>query len=299
MSWKFLSILLAVLWTAVGLGAPLPVAATTSIVGDVVAQVGGDRIGLTVLMPAGTDPHTFEPTPRDLVLLSRARLVFINGAGLEEGLTPVLASPELRGKVVDLSAGLELRTLEDEHEEEDHAHGGVDPHVWFDPLLVARWVDRIAAALSEADPAGQGAYEARAAAYRSALEELDRWIQAEVARVPPERRLLVTDHRVLGYFAARYGFEEVGAIVPGFSTLAEPSAKEIAALADGIRRLGVPALFVSAEFNPALAAQLSRETGVRVVTLFHGSLSAPGGPAPDYLSFMRENVRRIVEALGG
>ncbi|MCX8196682.1 MAG: metal ABC transporter substrate-binding protein, partial [Acidilobaceae archaeon] len=102
----------------------------------------------------------------------------------------------------------------------------------------------------------------------------------------------------LGYFAARYGFQEVGAIIPAFSTLAEPSARELAALADRIRRLGVPAIFVAAEFNPTLAAQLSRETGVRVVTLFHGSLSAPGGPAADYVSFLRENVRRIVEALG-
>ncbi|MCX7751134.1 MAG: metal ABC transporter substrate-binding protein, partial [Candidatus Bipolaricaulota bacterium] len=109
---KLLLVLLFFAWAPAG-GAPLPVVATTSIVGDVVAQVGGERIALTVLIPAGTDPHTFEPTPRDLVLLSRARLVFVNGAGLEEGLAPLLASPELRGKVVDLSQGLELRELGD------------------------------------------------------------------------------------------------------------------------------------------------------------------------------------------
>ncbi len=274
------------------MGAPVAVVATTSIVGDVVAQVGEDRVALTVLMPLGTDPHTFEPTPRDVVTLARARLVFTNGAGLEENLARVLETPELRNKVVDLSAGLPLREL-------DEDHGGVDPHVWFDPLLVAAWTHRIAETLAAADPEGGELYLARAAAYRGALEELHLWIQGQVEAIPPERRLLVTDHRVLGYFAARYGFTEVGAIIPAFSTLAEASARERAALVDKIRALGVPAVFVSPEFNPALAAGLARDTGVRVVVLFHGSLTPPGGPAPDYLSFMRENVRRIVEALQG
>lgn len=278
-----------------GSGAPLPVAATTSIVGDVVAQVGGERVSVTVLMPPGTDPHAFEPTPRDLVTLARARLVFLSGAGLEEGLLPFLRTPDVAPKVVDLSAGLPLRKLDGEGEDRH----GLDPHVWFDPLLVADWAERIADALAAVDAASRPLYRSRAAAYRAALEDLDRWIQAEVAKIPPERRLLVADHRVLGYFAARYGFTEIGAIVPSFSTLAEPSAREWAELVDRIRASGVPAVFVSPEFNAALAAQLARDTGVRVVVLFHGSLTGPAGPAPDYLSFMRENVRRIVGALGG
>jgi len=273
-------------------GAPLAVVATTSIVGDVVRAIGGEEISLVVLFPPGTDPHTFEPTPRDLRALHEADLVFINGAGLEEGLSPILSSPELEGKVVDLSAGAELLTLDEDHD-------GVDPHVWFDPLLVAEWTHRIERALVALDPSGKEAFAHRAAAYREELAELDRWIQAQVAILPPARRVLVTDHRSLGYFAARYGFEEVGAIITGFSTLAEPSAREMAALMERIRSLGIPAVFVSQEFNPDLASQLARDTGVRVVVLFQGSLSAPDGPAPDYLSFMRENVRRIVEALRG
>lgn len=290
--------MLALALAGAGVATPLPVVATTSIVGDVVAQVGGERISVTVLMPSGTDPHAFEPTPRDLVTLSWARLVFLSGAGLEESLLPFLSAPEVAPKVVDLSAGLPLRELEEDHDHEHHHHG-VDPHVWFDPLLVMAWVDRIAEALAAADPEGRDLYRSRAAAYQEALAELDRWIQGEVAKVPPERRLLVTDHWVLGYFAARYGFTEVGAIVPAFSTLAEPSAREWAELVDKIRALGVPAVFVAPDFNPALVAQLARDTGVRVVVLFYESLTDSDGPAPDYLAFMRENVRRIVEALGG
>lgn len=271
-----------------GGAAPVPTVATTSIIGDVVAQVGGDRLALTVLFPPGTDPHAFEPTPHDLVVLSRARLVFVNGAGLEEGLARILASPELAPKVVDLSEGLPLR--EDER--------GIDPHVWLDPTYVMAWTERIRAALVAVDPAGAAEYGARAAAYRDRLGELDRWIQDQVASLPPKRRVLITDHWVFGYFAARYGFAEGGAIVPAYSTLAEPSPRERAALLDRIRTLGIPAVFVSAEFDPALAAQLARDSGVRVVVLFTESLSGRDGPAPDYLSLMRELVRRMVEALG-
>jgi len=292
---------------ALGAEAPLSVVATTSIVGDVVAQVGGDRIAVTVLFPPETDPHTFEPTPRDLVVLTRAKLVFINGVGLEEGLTKILEAPEHQGRVVDLSAGLDLRALEEEHKDADedhgdgdeHDHGGVDPHVWFDPLLVAAWTHRIEEALGAVDPEGKEAFAVRGAAYRRALEDLDAWIQAEVQNVPPERRILVTDHRVLGYFAARYGFEQAGAIIPAFSTLAEPSAKELAALEDTIRNLGVGTVFISSPANPALAERIARDTGVKLVVLFHSSLTGPDGVAPNYLAFMRENVRRIVAALRG
>lgn len=284
----------AVAFSVTVIGAPLSAVATTSIVGDVVKAIGGEEVSLVVLFPPGTDPHTFEPTPRDLRALHAADVAFINGAGLEEGLAPILASPELRGKVVDLSAGLPLRALDGNDD-----HGEVDPHVWFDPLLVAEWTRTIEMVLGALDPDRQDTFAARAAAYRSELASLDGWIQAQVALLPAERRVLVTDHRVLGYFAARYGFAEAGAIVSGFSTLAEPSARDMAALTDRIHALGVPAVFVSAEFNPDLATQLARDTGTQVVVLFHGSLSAPDGPAPDYLSFMRENVRRIVEALRG
>jgi ABC-type Zn uptake system ZnuABC Zn-binding protein ZnuA len=286
-----LGLLALVLAGPLGMAAPPSVAATTSIVGDVVAQVGGERISLSVLMPLGTDPHAFEPTPRDLVALARAEVVFASGAGLEETLAPILTSPEVQAKVVDLSAEVPFRTLEDEE--------GIDPHVWLDPTNVILWTRRIERALSAVDPAGAEEYAARAEAYRSALHDLDLWIQDQVAAIPADRRRLVADHRALGYFAARYGFVEAGAIVPSFSTLAEPSARDLAQLADQLRALGVPAVFVTPTFSPALAAQLAADTGVRIVILYLGTLTGPDGPAPDYLAMMRENVRRIVEALKG
>jgi len=290
----FAAVLASAFCMASAAAATISAVATTSIVGDVVRQIGGERIEVVVLIPYGTDPHTFEPTPRDLVTLAHADVVFMNGAGLEEALERILGSPELQGKVIDLSAGLPLRTLDEDH---DHEHKGVDPHVWLDPLLVADWTHRIEEVLTAHDPTGKEGFAARAAAYREALVELDRWIQEQVAAIPPERRVLVTDHWVLGYFAARYGFTEGGAIIPGFSTLAEPSAREMAELVDRVRHLGVRAIFVSPGFN-GLATQFARDTGIPVVVLFLEALSAPDGPAPDYLSLMRENVRRIVEALG-
>jgi len=277
-------------WAATVTAAQIAVVATTSIVGDVVRHVGGGRIVVVVLFPLGTDPHTFEPTPRDVVALVHADVVFINGADLEETLAPILESAELRPKVVNLSVGLALRKLDGE---------GDDPHVWFDPTYIIAWTHRVQQALTSLDPAGASEYAARADAYAASLEDLDAWIEHQVEAIPPEQRVLVTDHWVLGYFAARYGFREAGAIVPGFSTLAEPSARDLAALEDQLRTLRVPAVFVSPGFNPALATRLAQDTGVRIVILFHGSLSAPNGPAPTYLELMRENVRRIVEALGG
>jgi ABC-type Zn uptake system ZnuABC Zn-binding protein ZnuA len=287
---------LALFCGAVAGTAQISVVATTSIIGDVVRQVGGERIAVIVLIPPGMDPHAFEPTPRDIVTLTHAHVVFINGAGLEEMLAPVLEIAELRPKVVDLSAGLPLRTLA---ADDDHDHGGTDPHVWFDPFLVAEWTRTIETALAALDPGGKDTFASRAQAYREDLVALDRWIQDQVAAVPPEQRGLVTDHWVLGYFAARYGFTEAGAIVPGFSPLAEPSARELAALEDELRQLRVPAVFVSPWFSPGLATRLAQDTGVRIVILFHESLTGPDGPAPSYLELMRENVRRIVEALGG
>lgn len=270
---------------ATATAAPVAVVATTSIVGDVVWQVGGEWVAVVVLFPPGADPHAFEPSPRDLVALARADVVFTSGAGLEEGLAAVLASPEIRAKVVSVSAGIELLPLAD----------GVDPHVWLDPLNVLVWTENIERVLSSRDPAGAAAYAARAAAYRKALLDLDAWIQEQVAGVPPARRVLVADHWAWGYFAKRYGFDQAAAIVDSFSSLAEPSARELALLEDQIRALRVPAIFVSPSFNPALAARIAGDTGVRLVVLHYESL----GPAQDYLGMMREIVKRIVEALAG
>jgi ABC-type Zn uptake system ZnuABC Zn-binding protein ZnuA len=275
-------------------GERLRVVATTTIVGDVVRAVGGDAIALTVLLPVGADPHTFEPTPQDVAAVADAHVVFVNGAGLEVFLEPLLANAGGGAKVVVVSAGIPFRRLGSEHEGEA---GEVDPHVWFDPLNVVIWTRNIERALSTLDPANSETYAANAARYEAALRELDAWIREQVAQVPPQRRKLVTDHAVFGYFADRYGFEQVGAIMPGFSSAAQPAAQELARLEDAIRALGVPAVFVGTTVNPTLAQRIAEDTGVQLVFLYTGSLSEPGGPADSYLALMRYNVTAIVEAL--
>lgn len=276
----------------------LRVVATTTLVGDVARAVGGNAIELTVLLPVGADPHTFEPTPQDAATLANAHVIFINGAGLEAFLSRLLKNVGDEARVVSVSDGVELRRFEGEHEgEAEHEGEEVDPHVWFNPLNVVVWTQNIERALSALDPANASTYAANARAYQAALQELDAWIQDQVAQVPPERRKLVSDHAALGYFADRYGFEQVGTVIPGFSTEAEASARELAGLVDTIHALGVRAIFVGTTVNPSLAQRIADDTGARLVRLYTGSLSEPGGPADSYLSFMRYNVSAIVDAL--
>ncbi len=265
---------------------------TTTIVGDVVAYVAGDRLDVDVLLPVNADPHSFEATPSDLVRIARATVIFESGAGLEEFLVPLLEATTAR--VVDLSAGLLLRGLSSENELGD---AGTDPHVWLDPTNVIHWLDGITAVLENLDPDGAAEYRERSFSYARALRDLDAWIAEQTSRIPPERRRLVTDHDSFGYFARRYGFHLIGTVLPGLSAVAEPSARDLAALEDAVRKLGVPAIFVGTTTNPALATQVAADTGTRLVVLYTGSLSAANGPAPTYVDLLRYNVTQIVAAL--
>jgi len=269
----------------------LQVLATNSIVGDVVSQVGGDYITVSLLMPLGTDPHDYLPRPQDAATLVDAQLIFANGAGLEASLQPLFDSTGATRKLVEVSDGITLLQLPGG----DQSTG--DPHTWMDPNNVLIWTHNILTALSTADPAHAANYQANAKAYDASLRELDTWIRSEVAQIPPQNRLLVTDHAVLGYFAVQYGFSQVGSITGSFSSEAAPSAKELAALEVKIRQTGARAVFVSEATNQALADQVAADTGIRTVWIYHATLTAPGGPAPTYLDFMRYNVNAIVGAL--
>lgn len=276
----------------------IDIVATTTILGDIVRQVGGESISLSVLLPEGVDPHTYEPTPQDLIRISNADLIFINGAGLESFLERLLDNAEAE-KIISVSEGIPLRQLEDEQDASDPGHDdtGADPHVWFNPQYVETWVANIQMHLSAADPANASEFAANAKAYQAELQELDAWIEAQVATIPAEKRKLVTDHRELGYFADRYGFEQVGAVIPSFSVAAEPSAEELATLEDAIQELGVPAIFIGTTVSPSLAGRIAADTGAQVVTLYTGTLTGPAGEANSYLELMRFDVQAIVEAL--
>lgn len=274
-------------------GDRLRVVATTTLVGDVVRAVGGDAIDLTVLLPAGADPHGFEPAPADIATVSSAALVFSNGLGLEQFLTTLVQNAGNGAPVVAVSDGIAAIEAADAHEEQH----GVDPHAWTDPNNVLVWIDNIQRALEQADPANAAAYADNAARYRAELQALDGWIGQQVAAIPTSNRRLVTDHAVFGYFADRYGFEQTGAVVPGYSTLAEPSAQEIARLEDTLREQGVPAIFVGNTVNSGLSQRIAQDTGIQLVFVYTGSLSAPDGPAATYLDYMRYNVNAMFDAL--
>lgn len=289
-------------------GSRLQVVATTTIVGDVVKQVGGEAIELQVLLPVGADPHAFEPTPRDLARIAGARVIFANGAGLERFLDSLLANATAGAEIVEVSEGIALRRAGEEpgHAESQentatpqhgHEHEGADPHVWTDPNNVIVWTRNIEAALSRLDGENAARYRANAEAYRAQLQALDAWVREQVAQIPEGNRRLVTDHEVLGYFAGRYGFQQAGTIFPGFSTLAEPSAQDLAALENAIRAHHVKAIFVGTTVNPNLARRVAADTGARLVSFHTGSLTAPGGGADNYLDYVRHNVSAIVEAL--
>lgn len=282
-------------------GERLSVVATTTLIGDAVRRIGGDHVDLTVLLPAGSDPHAYVATPQDLVALADAQAVFVNGLGLEEALLPALGRVE-QGPVIEVNAGIEpIASDGGAHAEEeaaaDHDHGPADPHTWQDVRNVIAWTGAIADALAALDPANAPAYVDAASAYAAELEALDADLKQAAAQIPAARRLLVTDHDNLSYFARAYDFTIVGTVVPSFSTLATLSAQEMAALQDQIRAQGVPAIFVGSTVNPTLADQIAQDTGARVVPLYTDSLSTADGPAPDYVTMMRGNMQAIVAAL--
>ena len=272
----------------------LKVVATTSIIGDVVANIGDDLIDLTVLMPAGTDPHSFEPSPQQIAALSDADIVFVNGFALEETLMPVLESATTPDKIVQVSEGVEPIAFAGKMDETGEGGQRHDPHVWMDPNNVIIWTQNIENALSKADPGHADAYHKNAEDYRKQLKELDEWIQAQISPLLPLK--VVTDHKVFGYFARRYGIEQAGAIIPSYSAMAQPSAQEIAQLEDAIQQLGVKAILVGNTVNPSLSQRVAEDTGVQLIPIYTGSLSGPEGPASTYLDFMRYNVNAIVKA---
>jgi ABC-type Zn uptake system ZnuABC Zn-binding protein ZnuA len=272
-------------------GQRLEVVATTSLVAEVVRIVGGADISLTTLVGPGSEPHSYEPTPQDARTLAEADIVIQSGFGLEKFLRDNLLVAGSTAPFVSLSEGIEPIRLAG-------GLGEVDPHVWLDPLNVVVWAVNAGEVLAKLDPAHGDEYRKRVAAYRLELEALDSRVTDRLSGIPPLQRKLVTDHDTLGYFAARFGFTIVGAVIPSASSSAEASARELAALEDTLRREGVRAVFIAAEVNPDLAQRVADDTGARLVPLYLESLTGPDGPAPTFVALMEYNVEAMVEALG-
>jgi ABC-type Zn uptake system ZnuABC Zn-binding protein ZnuA len=260
--------------------------ASTTFLADIARNIAGDRMAVDSLLPIGMDPHSYQPTPQDMAKIERSKLIIINGAEYESFLKTLLENSGGEKIIVEASANIA-----------SGKDAGIDPHMWLDPNLVVIYVENIRAALTEYDPAGADIYKSNAAAYTAQLKDLDGWIKTQVVQIPAEKRLLVTNHEALGYFAERYGFKITGSVIPSFSSNAAPSAQQMAALIDEIRKLGVHAVFLDAADNDTLAQQIADETGVTVVADLHLESLTDGAPAATYIDMMKHNVMRIVDAL--
>jgi len=278
---------------APGANARLPVVATIAPVGALVRAVGGDLVDLHVLAGPGVDPHDYELRVDDRKAIDSARLIVRNGAGIDSFLDRAV---DVSGsKVVTVTDGLKLRSgLTDGREDPSSK----DPHAWQDPTLAKAMALAVASALEKADPAHAAAYRANGAAYAAKLDEVDTEIRALVESLPPANRKMVTNHDAFGYFIDRYGLTFVGAVIPGTSTQAEPSAKQIAQLEDLIRKEGVRAIFAETSLDPKVAEQVAHDTGVKIVDDLYGdSLGLPGSGADTIEGMLLSNTRKIVEAL--
>jgi ABC-type Zn uptake system ZnuABC Zn-binding protein ZnuA len=273
---------------------PIKALATENFIADMAQNVAGDRLVIGALVPAGVDPHSYEPAPRDVARVADSQALIVNGAGLEAYLDKLLKNAGGERLIIEASAGLTSRqpgvgeVLDPDHEG--------DPHFWLDPLSVITYVENIRDGLSQADPPGAELYARNAANYIARLRELDAWIVEQLKAIPPERRLLVTNHESFGYFADRYGFKVVGTVLPSVSTEASPSAQQLAHLVEQIKKSGAPAIFLESGANPQLAQQVANEAGVKVVTRLN-SHSIGGAGAANYIEMMRSNTQAIADAL--
>jgi len=270
---------------------PLRVLAVESFLGDIARNVAGDRLQVETLIPLGVDPHEYQPSAQDVARIADSQVLIINGLGYEWWLQKTLDNAGGDRLTVTAADGLTPRP------DPSGSHPDGDPHMWLDPNNVIHYVENIRDGLSKADPQGAAVYAANADSYIKQLKLLDQWIVERVSTVNPSHRLLVTNHESLGYFADRYGFTIVGAVIPSFSSDSSPTARDMADLIQQIKQTGATVLLLDVGANPNLAQQIASETGVRVVTdLYIETLSAPDGPAPSYLMMMRHDVDLIVAA---
>lgn len=282
---------------------PLKVAASFSILADWVENVGGDAVGVSSIVKAGGDAHTFDPDPATVASIANAKVIFAIGAGFEGWLADMVEASGNSAPLIEVTEGMTLITDEDEqdHEKDDHDHSAGDPHIWGDVGNALVAVEEIRGALAEADPDNADIYAANAEAYTAELKALDAEIRDQIATIPEGNRKLVTSHDTFAYYAKAYGFEVIGTALGSISTESgDPSAKDIAALVDAIRSTDVPAIFAENVVNPALMESLANEAGVELApTLYSDALGESGSEGETYIEMMTYNTSTIVTALKG
>jgi zinc/manganese transport system substrate-binding protein len=296
----------------------LKAVASFSILGDMVRQVGGDRVEVVTLVSPDSDAHVFDPTPADAKTLAGAQLFFVNGLGFEGWMERLEKSSGFKGTVVVASTGVKPLTMSEEeghhhgeagaaeeHEHEEHAKGEdhneegeevTDPHAWQDLANGKLYIANIRDGLIAADPEGKAVYEANAAKYLDAIAKEDTVVKAALATLPEARRKIITSHDAFGYFGAAYGLEIIAP--EGVSTESEASAQDVARIIRQIKEEKIPAVFLENVTDHRLLDQIARETGAKIGgTLYSDALSGPDGPAPTYLDMFRHNVGTLTAAL--
>jgi zinc/manganese transport system substrate-binding protein len=265
---------------------PLNVVASFSIIGDFVRNVGGDRIGVTTLVGPNGDVHVYTPAPADARKIADAKLLVVNGLGLEGWLPRLVQSAGSKAVIVAATDGITPLRI----------NSAADPHAWQSVADARIYVANIRDALMAADPADAAAFRANAATYLAKLDALDREVRSAVAQIAPERRKVISTHDAFGYFAAAYGVEFIAPL--GVSTESEASARDIAGIITQIRNQKIPAVFLENISDVRLIRRISAETGASVGgTLFSDSLSDEKGDAPTYIELVRHNIKALTSAL--
>lgn len=274
------------------------IVATTTMLGDITRNVVGEDGTVEVLLPTGVDPHDFQPSSSQVSAIYAADLVVANGLGLEEGLSDVLAAASADGvNVLEVAGFVDPVSFTSRQPCLDDTSGTCDPHVWLDPERDAHSALVIGEALALLD--GSIDWEALAGEYANELRDSDLVVKETLTVLPGPDRILVTNHDSLGYFADRYGFDVIGSVIPGGSTLSEPSSVAIADLVDVINNTGVKAIFAETTESTALADAIASEVEhpVRVILLFTGSLGPPGSGADTLIGMLETNATRIADGL--
>jgi len=317
----------------------LQVVVTTSIIADVAKNIGGDLVDVTTIIPANSDVHGYIPTPQDIAMLVDADVVLVNGLGMEQGLLEIIEENAPDAHIVSLGINVlssdhhhdeEAEATEEAHSEEEHgtpeylgiygedvacdvnheeehtteaehAHGACDPHVWTSPTNVMVWAGNIAVIFGEADTDNADAYLTNSQAYIAELTALNDEMHMLIDTIPAENKVIVTNHNFLAYFAAEFGFEVVGTVIPSASSMAQVAPQDIADLIEVIKAEGVKAIFAEYAVSIDIAETVANEVGyeVAVVQIYSDSLGEAGDEASTYLGMIRYNVNAIVNALKG
>lgn len=284
---------------------PLPVVATFSILGDMVKEIGGERVAVTTIVGSNGDVHSFEPTPRDAKALLEAKVLVLNGLDFEAWLPQLAQASGFGGLRVLASDGVAVRRLsggsgssddQADKESEGRGHGDVDPHAWQDLANGMIYARNIAAGLARADPRNASYYEGRAAGYLARMKALDNEVRTAIAAIPAERRRVISSHDAFGYFGDAYGIEFIPVV--GLSNQAEPSARDVARIIERARETKVSGVFIENMSSPVMAQQIARESGVLMGgTLYADALGPADQPASTYLGMVSWNAGRLVYVL--